>query len=139
MLYLGYTFEPTDYALGRLDEFWNWMMKREPWFYRGLNMVRGTSWRVERNESSIRIHHLVEFDNAASLTEYRRALAVKGIEDPAWEARRVEQDTWYTIVARTAYASPPVRMGIQRTYAPDEFMPEQGQAAAHRSAERTTA
>ncbi|MBL1115242.1 hypothetical protein JK364_22995 [Streptomyces sp. 110] len=112
MIYLGYTFEPTDYALVHLDAFWGWMQEREPWFYRNLDMVRGTSWRVEKTRATVRIHHLVEFDNETALAEYRSVIAEKAQKDPAWEMRRVEQDVWYRITARTIQMSPPVRMGL---------------------------
>jgi len=111
MLFLTYTFEPTSYARDRPEEMWEWMQQRERWFYEGLVMVRGVTWSVET--APLRIHHFVEFDDEAALAAYRRALADKG-RDRAWEARRVEQDTWYTITGKTIQYSPPVGMGFRR-------------------------
>jgi hypothetical protein len=112
MLYLGYTFTPTPHARAHEAEFWDWMQQREPWFYSGLAMVRGTSWTMEiSGPQAGSIHHLVAFDDDTALARYRRALHDRAA-DPAWEARRVEQDQWYTITARTVHRSLPVAMGL---------------------------
>lgn len=116
MLYLGYTFRATDHAQRHLTELWQWMQIREPWFYHGLQMVRSSSWRTEHvaeaDGTRLLIHHQVELDDESALVAYRRAIATKS-QDPAWEARRVEQDLWYSIVARTIQSGPPVRMGFR--------------------------
>ncbi|MFC8670189.1 hypothetical protein [Streptomyces sp. NPDC057199] len=112
MLCLTYTFEPTSYARERPEEMWEWMQQRELWFYEGLAMVRGVTWSVE-TAPILRIHHFVEFDDEAALAAYRRALADKGC-DRAWEARRVEQDTWYTITGKSIQYPPPVGIGFGR-------------------------
>ena len=112
MLYLGYTFEATEYAHGHLDVFWRWMEKREPWFYQDLEMVRCTMWHVETRDSALHIHHYVEFDDEQELAEYRTAIAEKSA-DPSWEERRLQQNVWYRIIARSIYYSPPVALGFQ--------------------------
>lgn len=114
MQYLLYTFELTSHALDHLEEFWQWMKEREPWFYDRLPMVRNSSWRVEHGEALVRVHHCVTFDDRAALAAYRAAIAGRGRNDPAWESRRAEQDLWYRITARTEQCSPPVGMGFDR-------------------------
>jgi hypothetical protein len=113
VLYLGYIFAPTPYARAREAEFWEWMRLRQPWFYDGLGMVRETTWHREvTGPHAGSIHHLVGFDDDAGLARYRRALRDRAESDPAWEARRVEQDRWYVITARTVRRSLPVPMGL---------------------------
>lgn len=111
MLYLSYSFEATDHAHAHPCDFWSWMADRAPWFYSGLTMVVGTSWRTESRPGSLLIHHEVSFADEAGLAQYRAALAVRG-RDPAWEQRRREQDRWYRIVARSVQSSPPVPMEL---------------------------
>jgi hypothetical protein len=112
VLYLGYSFVPTAYAREREDEFWQWMRDRERWFYTGLAMVCGWTWTIEvAGENAGAIHHQVAFTGDTELTCYRRVLYQRAVDDPAWEARRTEQDRWYAITARTVQRTLPSMMG----------------------------
>jgi hypothetical protein len=112
VLYLGYTFVRTPYAREHEAEFWQWMRERELWFYAGLTMVRGWTWTIELiGDQADAIHHLVQFDGDPGLAAYRRVLHARAADDPAWEARRAEQDRWYTITARTVQRTLPAMMG----------------------------
>ncbi|MDQ1031551.1 hypothetical protein QF035_009133 [Streptomyces umbrinus] len=114
MLYLEYTFKPTEHAHAHQAEFWRWMSEREPWFYADFRMVRGTSWRMESSGTRPLIHHLVEFDDTNSIAEYRAAVAAKAKEDPLWEKKRMEQDLWYEIIGRSVQTSSLADLGFQR-------------------------
>jgi hypothetical protein len=108
LLYLIYDLHLTPHARAHPDEFWAWTVEREPWFYEGLAMVEGTWWL---DFGSV-VQHLVLLADQDALTRYREAIDRKR-ENPAWEARRVSQDLWYTIPdgSRVA-ADPPVSLGV---------------------------
>lgn len=111
-MYLGYTFVRTPYAREHEEEFWQWMRERELWFYGGLTMVRGWTWTIELiSDQEDAIHYLFRFDGDPDLAAYRRVLHAHAVDDPAWEARRVEQDRWYIITARTVQRTLPAMMG----------------------------
>ncbi|MGW6602249.1 hypothetical protein [Streptomyces sp. NPDC055036] len=111
MLYLAYTFEATDHTHAHQDAFWEWMSGRAAWFYDGLEMVLGISWRTETRPGSLLVHHEVAFAGDAGLADYRAALAVRG-RDQTWERRRREQDRWYRIVSRSLQTSPPLPLAL---------------------------
>jgi hypothetical protein len=108
LLYLIYDLHLTPHARAHPDKFWAWAVEREPWFYEGLGMVEGTWWL----DYGAVVQHLVLLADHVALTRYREAIERKR-EDPAWEARRVSQDLWYSIPdgSRVA-ADPPVSLGV---------------------------
>jgi hypothetical protein len=109
MIYLTYNLHLTPHARNNVDEFWNWVEEREPWFYDGLDMVQDTRWLDFGSE----VQHLVVLTDEEALTSYREAIAEKG-RDPAWESRRTSQDLWYSIPGGSRIAAdPPVRLGLK--------------------------
>ena len=108
LLYLVYDLHLTPHATAHQDEFWAWVAHREPWYYDGLGMVEGTWWL----DFGPVVQHMVLLADEAGLADYRAAVERKR-EDPAWEARRVSQDRWYTIPNDSRVAvDPPVSLGV---------------------------
>lgn len=111
MIYLQYRMKLAPRARRNMKEFWEWLGKREEWFYRDLPMVREVRWYYSVVGDVYVLENWAAFDDEAAFGAYRAALA--GLKaDEGWEAERVTQDEWWEFLGTKLWTDPPVGVGF---------------------------
>ena len=107
MTYLVYTVRLTSASRADLVAFWSWVKELDAWFYKELPMVK----RVRRYSTAVgdinNMEIWQEFDDLRSYAAYVDKVAELR-KDPAWEARRVEQEARWEFLGSRVLADAPV-------------------------------
>lgn len=113
MIYLHYRMKLSPKARRDMAAFWDWLRKREEWFYRDLPMVKEVRWYYSVVGDVYVIENIAAFDDEAAFGAYRKALATLKA-DEGWESERVSQEEWWEFLDTKLTADPPVPVGFRR-------------------------
>ena len=114
LIYLRYRMRLRRMARQDMKAFWDWLAKREEWFYRDLPMVREVRWYYSVVGDVYVLENWAAFDDEAGFGAYRAALANLKT-DGSWEAERVTQDDWWEFLDTKLFTDPPVEVGFRRS------------------------
>ena len=113
MIYFVYKMHLAPRARRDMKGFWEWLEKRERWFYDDLPMVKEVRWFYSVIGDVYTIESWSGFEDEAGFGAYRAKLAELKT-DQGWEDERTSQDEWWEFLETRLVTDPPVQVGFRR-------------------------